>query len=36
MGREQNLTDAEAGYARLDGEIRRLADFLRAITRTKR
>ncbi|SPF54840.1 PAS domain S-box (fragment) [Candidatus Sulfopaludibacter sp. SbA4] len=36
MGREQNLADAEPGYARLDEEIGRLAELLRTISRTKR
>ncbi|SPE38147.1 PAS domain S-box (modular protein) [Candidatus Sulfopaludibacter sp. SbA6] len=36
MGREQNLTDAEPAYARLDEEIARLAEFLGAISRSKR
>ena len=36
MGREQNLTDVEAGYARLEEEIARMSEFLNAIARKKR
>ena len=35
MGREQNLTDAEIGYARLDEEIARLSQFLSGIAKGK-
>jgi len=36
MGREQNLTDVEAGYARLEEEIARMSEFLNTIARKKR
>ncbi|HEY2015476.1 MAG TPA: PAS domain S-box protein [Bryobacteraceae bacterium] len=36
MGREQNFTDAQTGYARLDEEIARLAQFLNSVARTKK
>jgi len=36
MAREQDLTDAEAGYSRLEDEIRRLTEFLKSISGAKR
>jgi signal transduction histidine kinase len=36
MARDQDLTDAEAGYSRLEDEIRRLTEFLKSISGAKR